>query len=176
MEETRHAEEQKNEECENESSPPNTIQYFTPTAAISVTETMSNHATEPLILQEMGCSYGDLCKLISRIPDMQSQPQEIVLKVTDFFRVNPVVPENVVALRASSHDERHPLEESLTPSTSTWWISGFGSMIGGKGEEWVEYELAKTVCRLSTFKIEIPPLPSGPLSVRALRLDCKMPD
>lgn len=36
----------------------------------------------------------------------------------------------------------------------------------------MEFELAKNACRLSNFKIEIPPLPSGPLSVRNFRLDC----
>ncbi|CAJ1916838.1 unnamed protein product [Cylindrotheca closterium] len=137
---------------------------------------MSDHSTEPLILQEMACSYRELCKLISSIPEMRNQPEEIVLKVTDFFRVEPVVPDDVIAVNASSHDKRHPLEECLTPNTNTWWISGFGSMLWGKGEEFVEFELAKTVCRLSTFKIEIPPLPAGPLSAKTLRLDRKKSD
>lgn len=162
-------------ECESSTFRSPTLVLLLP-LPLKLNNNMSNHSTEPLILQEMACSYHELCTLISRIPDMQNQPEEIVWKVTDFFRVEPVVADNVIAVNASSHDKRHPLEESLTPSTNTWWISGFGSMPLGKGKEFVEFELAKTVCRLSTFKIEIPPLPSGPLSVRTLRLDRKTPD
>eukprot|EP00980_Cylindrotheca_fusiformis_P006710 scaffold1398_cov116-Cylindrotheca_fusiformis.AAC.27 len=137
---------------------------------------MANYlrTTEPLVLQEIGCSYDELCLSIAAIPLIreQSLPQEIICRVADFFTVDRVQPENVTAISATSHDNRHDLNESLTLNKETWWISSLGSMPHGKGEEYVEFELARKTCRLSTFKIEIPPLPSGPLSVRNLRLDC----
>jgi hypothetical protein len=137
-----------------------------------------SRSTEPLVLQAMGCSYQELCSSISRIPLVREKtlPQEIICKVADFFTVERVVPANVTSVRASSHDSRHDLQESLTMSKQTWWISAFGSMPNGRGEQYVEFELSKKTCRLCTFKIEIPPLPSGPLSVRTLRLDCMKAD
>jgi hypothetical protein len=136
---------------------------------------------DPLVVTELGCSSRELVWLIERLQilrhgDHQSMPQEIIHKIANFFTVEPVVPTEVVAVRATSTDGRHGLQECLDTSQSTWWLSSFGSMPRGMGEEYVEFQLSSKPCRLNSMSIEIPPLPMGPLSVRTMRLDCKTGD
>jgi hypothetical protein len=135
---------------------------------------------QPLVVMEMKCSYRELFWVIERLPmvrmDDQVLPQEIIHKIATFFTVDPVVPSKVVAVRATSSDERHDLQSCLDTNKSTWWISSFGSMPKGKGEEFVEFQLSSNPCRLRSISIEIPPLPMGPLSVRTMRLHCKFGD
>lgn len=53
-----------------------------------------------------------------------------------------------------------------------WWVSAPGSCPGGRGAEWVAYELSATgVVRVEYVSLIIPPLPQGPLSVRIFHLE-----
>lgn len=141
---------------------------------------VQNESSALLVVFEMGCSYDDLCRLISRLPMIRvndkTLPVEIIKHIANFFTIKPVIPEKVTAVKASSTDNRHDLQECLNPRKNTWWISSFGGMTKGVGEEFVEFKLSNTLCRLTSFKIEIPPLPSGPLSVRTLQLVCSNDD
>ncbi len=129
---------------------------------------------EPLVLMEQNCTYLELIWMIQKIIDA---PQEITRGIASFFIVRPVATSQVTAIRASSispspSPDQHPLSAVLDDSTSTWWISGPGTMPRGKGREYIEFQLSpRAVCRLSKFSIQIPPLPMGPLSVRRLRLE-----
>jgi hypothetical protein len=127
-------------------------------------------ATEPLVVMEQNCSYFELIWMIQKI---LNAPQEITRTVASFCLVRPVVSEDITVIHASSTSNQHPLSAALDDTISTWWISGPGTMPFGKGHEYVEFLLSPlaSVCRLSTFSIQIPPLPMGPLSVRRLRLD-----
>jgi len=97
---------------------------------------------------------------------------EIIRNIAVYFTVKKLDPSKTRAIGCSSSSKQHELKECLDDSTSSWWISSIGSFQNGKGEEYVEFELdiAKIV-RLSTVFISIPMLPTGPLSVRTMRLD-----
>lgn len=125
--------------------------------------------TEPLVVMEQKCSYLELIRTIQQIFNV---PSEISHTIGDFFVVESVIPSKVKAIRSSSTSNQHPLSAALDDDISTWWISGPGSMPRGKGREYIEFQLSsRSVCRLSKFSIQIPPLPMGPLSVRRLRLE-----
>ena len=126
----------------------------------------------PLVLMEMGGSYENLCSSIGILARDKGLPEVIIQCIAKFFIIEPVVSEEVTAIRASSSDKRHALKECLNPSRRTWWISAFGGMPKGVGREYVEFRLSKKPCRFSLFQIEIPPMPSGPLSVKTLQLLC----
>lgn len=132
---------------------------------------------EPLVVLELGFSYGELCGLTQQISQATSieVPLEIIDKISSFFVVERVNSSSVQVVRASSSNEQHPLSAALDPSESNWWISGPDSMPGGRGREFVEFQLSTKICRLQQFSIQIPPLPMGPLSVRQLRLEKYQP-
>jgi hypothetical protein len=135
---------------------------------------------QPFVVTELGCSYRELFWLIEQLPmcrgDDQSLPSEIIHKITNFFTVEPVVSSEVVAARATSTDGRHDLQACLDTSQSSWWLSSFGSMPKGRGEQYVEFQLSSKPRRLCSVSVEIPPLPLGPLSARTMRLDSKFGD
>ena len=83
--------------------------------------------------------------------------------------VQPVDMAQVRAVCASSSNGSGPCHPShtLDPSTSNWWISS--SERGGR-DEYVTYELGPANVIVDFFHITIPPLPSGPLSVRTFHL------
>jgi hypothetical protein len=161
-----------------------------PSTTTTTAPTSCTRSGEPLVLVENGCSYRELIWLVSKLPISSRQkdddddddhhhqvlPPEILRRIANFLTVDAVDPSQVVAVGCSSTDGRHSPRCCLEEDTSTWWISGIGRMPNGKGEEFVEFQLArqKRVVRLSSFGIEIPPLPMGPLSVRTLRVDCKV--
>lgn len=127
---------------------------------------------EPLVLQEIGCSYLELIWLISKLPissleeseetgvhnkversdDIYRQshqqqhrrvlPPEILRRIANWFTVDAVTPHEVQAVDCSSSDRRHPLRCCLQEDKSTWWISRFGSMPRGKGEQYVTFQLS----------------------------------
>jgi hypothetical protein len=102
-------------------------------------------------------------------------PNEIIRNIAIYFTVKKLESSNTRAIGCSSSSEHHELKACLIDSKSSWWISSMneGSFRNGKGEEYVEFELDSTkIVRLSTVLISIPMLPTGPLSVRAMRLDC----
>jgi hypothetical protein len=60
----------------------------------------------------------------------------------------------------------------LESSADTWWISGPGSMRAGQGCEWLAISLgAEQPRRIERVELRIPPMPSGPLSVRDFHLE-----
>ena len=84
----------------------------------------------------------------------------------------------MIALAASSIAANASLAHALDPSDSNWWISAPGSMPGGVGKESITFSLdAGTEMRIVTpvvidrVTMRIPPLPSGPLSVRVFHLE-----
>jgi hypothetical protein len=103
-------------------------------------------------------------------------PNEIIRDIAIYFTVKKLDTTKTRAIGcSSSSSERHELKECLIDSSSSWWISSIneGSFHNGKGEEYVEFELdTAKIVRLSTVSISIPMLPTGPLSVRTMRLDC----
>jgi len=137
-------------------------------------------------------SYEDLTNMIGKLKPKRGKRQrqlqysiyanessskkllpEIIRNIASYFTVTKLDPAKTRAVGCSSSSRQHEkLKECLDDSTSSWWISSIGSFQNGKGEEYVEFELdiAKIV-RLSTVFISIPMLPSGPLSVRTMRLD-----
>ena len=151
---------------------------------MSAPEQATKRKRPPLVVTESGGSYPELFWLIEKLPMVRHKdqvlPKEIIHKIAHFFTIEKVVSSEVVAVRASSSNGRHPLQESLTTNKNTWWISAFGNMPRGQGEEFVEFQMtnkkATTLRRLSSVSIEIPPLPMGPLSVRTMRIDCKFGD
>ena len=98
---------------------------------------------------------------------------ELAAKVLSYLTVERVVPGQVRATSCSSHDQLHPLSASLEDDESNWWLSQPGSLPGGVGRQYVQYQLCNghTLCRLSRVSIKIPPLPMGPLSVRQFYLE-----
>eukprot|EP00449_Zooxanthella_nutricula_P013768 CAMPEP_0198521810 /NCGR_PEP_ID=MMETSP1462-20131121/21160_1 /TAXON_ID=1333877 /ORGANISM="Brandtodinium nutriculum, Strain RCC3387" /LENGTH=195 /DNA_ID=CAMNT_0044251465 /DNA_START=32 /DNA_END=616 /DNA_ORIENTATION=+ len=94
---------------------------------------------------------------------------ELVDCVLSYLLLHPVQMECVRAVAASScadHDRRSDPAHTLDPSPANWWISDSGSMPGGHGQQWVEYEVGPCPVVILVVHLTIPPLPSGPLSVR----------
>lgn len=131
---------------------------------------------EPLLLKKVPLTYSELALLLRRvnfdpsggIPKILSP--DLMRKVVSFLIVKPVIHNNVQAIGCSSHDERHPLSACLDPDEDSWWVSGARSMPLGRGREYVEFQLANTLCRLTSVSIKIPPIPRGPLSVKEFEL------
>jgi len=103
-------------------------------------------------------------------------PDDIGDHIGSFLEVKSVNFPQVSVIRASSDRNDFPLDSVLQANPRTWWISGEGSMIGGRGEEFIEFQLdpRRLTKRVSFIGISIPPLPYGPLSVRKFRIDSSM--
>jgi len=104
---------------------------------------------------------------------------ELVSHVLGFLKLRPVDMARVRVVGASSSGEDDPRCSpafTLDSAHDTWWISAHNSCPNGHGQEWVEFDLgADDVC-VRLFHLTIPPLPSGPLSVRHLHLQaCSEP-
>eukprot|EP00947_MAST-08B_sp_MAST-8B-sp1_P001466 g1466.t1 len=57
----------------------------------------------------------------------------------------------------------------------SWWISAPGSCYGGRGAEWVLYDLAAGAMRRANFVgLRIPKMPQGPLSVKTFHMEASM--
>ena len=107
-----------------------------------------------------------------------SLPAELVDAIVGCLEVRPVSRVRVIALAASSIAANASIAHALDPSDSNWWISAPGSMPGGVGKESITFSLdAGTEMRIVTpvvidrITMRIPPLPSGPLSVRVFHLE-----
>lgn len=156
---------------------------------------------ERLVLKENACTFRELVELVSDLPSARrwpgrrgppppppspSLPAEVARAVARWLTVARVgapssggvfVEATGCSSRSSSPDL--PISCALDVDTSTWWISEGGSMPLGRGREWIAFGLcersgdgiADRLVRLSRFRIEVPPLPSGPLSVRLLQLE-----
>ena len=101
---------------------------------------------------------------------------ELIDHILGFLAVPRVEMASVFAVACSSIDEqsdRCGLDKVLDPATDNWWISAHNSMEGGKGGEWVAFRLGDphTSYRVERVDLRIPPLPSGPLSVRDWHLE-----
>ena len=144
---------------------------------------------EPLVLSCMNCSFTQLRSVIQEInfasrttaaAAIATQPrQQLFLPlelsgyVATFFTVPRVVPSQVEAVAASSLDATHKLTGCLVNDEDSWWLSGFGTMPGGRGDEYVEFRLCPRplLRRVVAVFVRIPPLPLGPLSVREFRVE-----
>mmetsp|Transcript_19655 Transcript_19655/g.36688 ORF Transcript_19655/g.36688 Transcript_19655/m.36688 type:complete len:206 (-) Transcript_19655:230-847(-) len=118
-------------------------------------------------------SYQSLVNVVGKLPKNHklALPAEICKNVANFFTTRRLDPTKTRAVTCSSTSGQYSLDHCLIDSENSWWISSFGSFRNGKGEEYIEFELASTMVRLSAVHICIPPLPRGPLSVRTMRLD-----
>lgn len=95
---------------------------------------------------------------------------EAAERVVGFLRIDPARSSDVVVAGASSHRGDFPLTAALDANESTWWISAPGSFANGRGREWLEFHFGKVVRRVSFIGMKIPPMPSGPLSVREFQV------
>lgn len=138
----------------------------------------SEMTDEPLVLASMNCTYSQLQNLVQKINFDQSGtakhlPPELSCHVANFLTLRKVVRGEVEAVEASSVDSPHSLSECLVDNEDSWWMSAFGTMPGGRGDEYVEFRLCKrhVLRRVVGVHVRIPPLPLGPLSVREFRVD-----
>jgi len=117
-------------------------------------------------------------------------PLEICQRIVDFCVIEPVRMDQVSVVSCSSQDRNQVngrnLQDVLSESERSWWISAPGSMPGGVGREWLEFQLVPaankqqgvgdTACRLTEISIKIPPLPRGPLSLRTFQIETTTSD
>lgn len=137
--------------------------------------TMSEEKNEPLLLRSLTSHFPSHRNLLEFLQELQSGPPggkyilnyDLAERVASFLTIKRVEQKDVQVKGCSSTDGSHPIADCLSPSEDTWWISGAESMPGGRGSEFVEFQLSATsLRRLSRVGIKIPPLPQGPLSVR----------
>jgi hypothetical protein len=130
---------------------------------------------QPLLVSPMKCSYVEILQLLNRVDfsaGTQSANNEKVLspelaqRILQYLTIKRVNQGQVRVLECSSHDRGHPLVCCLSPDEETWWMSANRTMPLGRGQQWVQFALSPTLCRLSAVLLKIPPLPQGPLSVR----------
>ena len=135
----------------------------------------SEEKREPLLLKSVLTWFPSHRLLLDFLQELDFGPPgdkhlmnyDLAERVASFLTIQKVEPNAVRVVGCSSTDGSHPVEDCLSSSEDTWWISGAESMPGGEGSEFVEFQLSTTnVCRLSRVGIKIPPLPQGPLSVR----------
>ena len=82
---------------------------------------------------------------------------------------------HVRAVGASSSTKHGPCDpaHTLDPSNDNWWISASRFDLSGRQnyDEYVEYELGDMVVAVDLFHMTIPPMQTGPLSVRVFHLE-----
>jgi len=102
-----------------------------------------------------------------------SLPAELVDAIVGCLEVRPVSRVRVIALAASSIAANASIAHALDPSDNNWWISAPGSMPGGVGKESITFSLdaGTSPVVIDRVTMRIPPLPSGPLSVRVFHLE-----
>ena len=107
---------------------------------------------------------------------------ELIQHIVSFLLVPRVAMSDVRAVGASSvapDPERCCIANALDPASDNWWISDTGSMPCGVGEEWIAFRLGEEAAEgrpqpsfaVERVELKIPPMPSGPLSVRTFRLE-----
>lgn len=108
---------------------------------------------------------------------LKKYPIDIVVHVLSFLQIDRASNDQIVKIKCSSKtDFPFPLEEVLSPSKSTWWISASDTMPCGEGSEYLEFSFGSTLKLISKLYVSIPPLPQGPLSVRVFHLMFKDED
>lgn len=141
---------------------------------MTTSDAVDTGRNEKLLLKSVSNLFPSHRFLLDFLQDLQfgSSDENRVLhydleeRVASYLIVPRVNPRSVKVVGCSSTDGSHPLAECLSMNEDTWWISGAESMPGGRGSEYVEFQLSTNWCRLSRIGIKIPPLPHGPLSVR----------
>ena len=114
-----------------------------------------------------------------RAPDgtMCSLQHDVINHILSHLTISRVSADSVVAISSSSIDDSSPerctLQHALDPSEDNWWISAAGSTPGGVGAEFVTFRLSDDLKprRIERVRLRIPPMPSGPLSVRDFHLE-----
>ena len=138
--------------------------------------------SEKFVLASMKASFDELRGLIRLIDFSENNrdieqskhlPAELSSYVANFLTVKRCDHSEAEAVAASSMDSMFKLERCMVDDQDSWWLSGFGSMPRGRGDEYVEVRLSKTnsLRRVQSVSMSIPPLPVGPLSVREFRLE-----
>ena len=149
--------------------------YCKKTSSLRSQQTFEEEDPHPILLRPTPSSYNVLLETLSTInfdPTGPRQPchlpPDLVKRVLSFLTVKRVQHEHVLATNCSSSDGIHPLQYCLWDNENTWWLSRHGSMPGGRGQEWVQFQLCRRnrLCRLSSVSLNIHPMPQGPLSVR----------
>jgi hypothetical protein len=84
--------------------------------------------------------------------------------------VERVGEDDISVTGCSSSRRDFPLEVVLNDARDEWWISAPGSTPGGYGEEYLEFSMGSVPHRVQFVSLCIPPLPHGPLSVRAFHV------
>lgn len=97
-------------------------------------------------------------------------PEHIAVQVAELLRIQPIAPEDVTVSGCSSTRGDFPLSAVLGGREDEWWISKAGTMPGGVGREYLEFDFGQCLRRVSFLGMRIPPLPHGPLSVRDFHL------
>merc|ERR1711971_583547 len=96
-------------------------------------------------------------------------PDHVAKDISQQLLIEKVCKEEVVVSGCSSTRGDFPLEGVLADDDS-WWISDQQSMPMGVGEEYLEFSFGAIPRRVEFICLRIPPLPSGPLSVRNFHL------
>lgn len=102
-------------------------------------------------------------------------PDTVVPDVLRFLLVERVSMDQVTVSGCSSSRGDFPLAAVLNDAQGEWWISESGTMPGGHGCEYLEFQFAPSsvdpkLRRIEFIGLKIPPMPYGPLSVRSFRV------
>jgi len=90
----------------------------------------------------------------------------VVSNISDYLLINRISADRVSVTGCSSSRGDFPLEAVLNAASDEWWISGPGSMPGGRGREYLEFSFGPSPRRIEFVALRIPAMPYGPLSVR----------
>lgn len=97
--------------------------------------------------------------------------EDVMRVLFEYLIVKPVQHEEIqISAVSSTSDKDRPVEGLLSPSESSYWLSGNGTMPNGIGKEWVEFMFGG-IRRVSFVAVRIPALPHGPCSVRNFYLE-----
>jgi hypothetical protein len=145
---------------------------------------------DPGTLMENGCSYRELFRLIERLSvtshgDESSLPDEIIREIANFVPLKPVVPAEVIAIRASTSRAGLKFHSSTAlhtcitkteggrPTGSCWLRSLVGKLETGGRNEVVEFQLScHGPCLLTSMSIALTIGGFERCNIRTMRLDC----
>ncbi|KAJ1460436.1 hypothetical protein M885DRAFT_509416 [Pelagophyceae sp. CCMP2097] len=140
----------------------------------------ARHLTALPALQAPGAEESDFEESAGRVPLWALRrlaghlfdAADLVPRVLAFLIVRTVDPAHVKSCGASSCMGGFSNHANTTkPETEeSWWVSAAGSCPNGVGREWVAFDLGDAR-RIRFVSVRIPPLPSGPLSVRTFHLE-----
>eukprot|EP00445_Apocalathium_hangoei_P007470 CAMPEP_0203866342 /NCGR_PEP_ID=MMETSP0359-20131031/15891_1 /ASSEMBLY_ACC=CAM_ASM_000338 /TAXON_ID=268821 /ORGANISM="Scrippsiella Hangoei, Strain SHTV-5" /LENGTH=265 /DNA_ID=CAMNT_0050784415 /DNA_START=175 /DNA_END=971 /DNA_ORIENTATION=+ len=92
-------------------------------------------------------------------------------QISAYLRIDFLKGTDTSITGCSSYRGDYPIEVALNSKEDEWWISEAGSMPGGVGREFLAFSFGAMPRRVSFVGVRIPPMPSGPLSVRNFHLE-----